>query len=167
MLMRKIQVASGLFVVSIIAAGLVMSDRSVAARDSENTRLPVPTPSPADKKSFSEYRGLWIGTTTDDLRKKLGPPKDKSDAQDYYAFTENESAQFYYDDNHVVTAIMITYMGNLKDAPAAKDVFGEEVPPKPDGSVSKMVRYLKAGYWISYNRGGGSDALLSIAIQKM
>lgn len=150
-----------------MTAGLLMSDRSGAARGSENTILLVRTPSPADKKSFSEYRGLWIGTTMDDLREKLGPPKDKSDAQDFYAFSDSESAQFYYDDNHVVTAIMITYMGNLKDAPAAKNVFGEDVALKPDGGVSEIVRYLKAGYWISYNRGGGSDALLSSAIQKM
>ena len=33
----------------------------------------------------------------------------------------------------------------------AKDVFGEDVPAKADGGVSKMVRYPKAGYWISYN----------------
>lgn len=167
--MGKIQLASGIFVVSIMTAGLLIADRSVMAGRPANMTsvLPTPTPAATDKKSFSEYRGVPIGTATDDLRKKLGPPKDKSDAQDFYSFSDSESAQFYYDDAHRVTAIMITYSGDLKNAPTPKDVFGEDVPAKPDGGVSKMVRYPKAGYWISYNRGSGNDAFLSIAIQKM
>ena len=170
MLMGKIQLASGIFVVSIMTVGLLIADRRVLAERSEDTAglLPAPTPAAAgEKKSFAEYRGVPIGTTTDDLRKKLGVPKDKSDAQDFYSFSDNESAQFYYDDNHKLTAIMITYTGDLKNAPTAKDVLGEDVPPKPDGGVSKMVRFPKEGYWISYNRGSGNDAMLSIAIQKM
>ena len=169
--MGKIHAASGIFVVSLMTAGLILADRSVTIERVNDPKISLPTPTPApsrmDKKTFSEYRGVFIGTTADTLRQKLGPPKEKSDAQDFYSFSDNESAQFYYDTGHLVTAIMITYIGNLNSAPTPKDVFGEDVPPKPDGGVFKMVRYPKAGYWISYNRGGGNDALLSIAIQKM
>ncbi|HEX3102142.1 MAG TPA: hypothetical protein VHQ01_10135 [Pyrinomonadaceae bacterium] len=169
MLMGKIQFASGLFVVSIMTAGLLIAERSVLAGRSENAAcaLPVPTPAATDKKSFAEYRGASIGTTADDLRKKLGVPKDKSDAQDFYVFSDSESAQFYYDEGHKLTAIMITYTGDLKNAPTPLQVLGEDVPPNPNGGISKMVRFPKEGYWISYNRGSGSDAMLSIAIQKM
>ena len=169
--MGKIHAASGFFVVSLMTVGLLIADRNVNARQTIDTKssLPrtTPTPSPADTNSFSEYRGIAIGTSTNDVRTKLGSPKDKSDAQDFYSFSDDESAQFYYSDGHLVTAIMITYIGNLKAAPTPKQVFGEDVPPKADGGVSRMVRYPKAGYWISYNRGSGDDAMITIAIQKI
>lgn len=116
---------------------------------------------------FAGYKGLGIGATTVSVREKLGEPKDKSDAMDLYVFSDSESAQFYYGPAKTVTAIMITYSGDLKKAPTAKDVFGEDVAPKPDGGIFKMVRYPKAGYWVSYNRTAGDDAIVSIAMQKI
>lgn len=121
-------------------------------------------PSPYD--GFAGYKGLAIGATTAEVREKLGEPKDKSDAMDLYVFSDSESAQFYYQAK-TVTAIMITYSGDLKKAPTPKDIFGEDVPPKPDGGIFKMMRYPKAGYWVSYNRTAGDDAIVSIAVQKI
>ncbi len=169
MLMEKIHAVTSVFVVALTMPGLFLADRTASAGLPSVTEmlLIAPTPAPGDKKIYSEYKGVTIGTTADIVRQKLGPPKDKSDAQDLYTFSDNESAVFYYDAAHVVSAIMITYLGNLKDAPSVKDVFGEDVPPKPDGSIFKMVRYPKAGYWISYNRSGGDDAVISLAIQKI
>jgi hypothetical protein len=126
-----------------------------------------PTPTPQSHKPMSEYRGVSIGIKTDDVRAKLGIPTDKSDEMDMYIFAETESAQFYYDDAHLVKAMMITYSGDLKNAPTPKDVFGENAETKADGSIFKMVRYPKAGYWISYNRSGGTDQVVSVAFQKM
>jgi len=148
----------------IAALGLSAGSPSVSGLRSSSAS---PAPSPGDKKKFSEYKGVAIGSAADGVRQKLGPPKDKSNEQDFYSFSDNESAQFYYDAAHSVTAIMITYSGDLKNAPTPMDVFGEDAPSKADGSVFKMVRYPKAGYWISYNRSGGSEAIVSIAIQKI
>lgn len=164
MFVRNMRSVMTVLVAFIAAMGFFAGSPSVSALRSSSAS---PAPSPGDKKTFSEYKGVAIGTTADDVRKKLGQPKDKSDAQDLYTFSDSESAVFYYDPAHLVAAIMINYLGNLKDAPSVKDVFGEDVPPKPDGSVFKMVRYPKAGYSISYNRSGGDDALISLAIQKM
>jgi hypothetical protein len=86
---------------------------------------------------------------------------------DLYMFSDTESVQFYYDADKLVNAIMITYTGDLTKAPTAKDIFGEDVEARPDGGISKMVRYPKAGYWISYNRTAGDDAIVSIAMQKI
>ena len=113
------------------------------------------------------YKGIAIGASADDVRKKLGDPKDKSDPQDLFVFSDQESAQFLYDAGKKVTAIMVTFSGKLTGAPTAKDVFGEDVAPKPDGAVFKMVRYPKAGYWVSYNKIVGDDSMVSIAMQKM
>jgi hypothetical protein len=118
-------------------------------------------------KHFSDYKGIAIGMKTDDVRSKLGNPKDKSDTMDLYVFSDSESAQFYYDPAKVVTAMMITYSGDLTKAPSVKDVLGEDAELKPDGGVFKMIRFPKAGYWISYNRTGGNDAIVNIAFQKI
>src|SRR5437660_12621423 len=37
-----------------------------------------------DKPIFSEFRGVHLGMTTEEARKKLGSPRDKSDEQDFY-----------------------------------------------------------------------------------
>lgn len=126
-----------------------------------------PTPTPQSHKPMSDYRGVSLGMKADEVRLKLGEPKDKSDEMDMYIFAETETAQFYYDEAHLVKAMMITYAGDLKTAPTPKDVFGEDAEAKPDGSIFKMVRYPKAGYWISYNRSGGTDQVISLAFQKI
>lgn len=124
-------------------------------------------PTPESKARSFLYKGVAIGTLADEIRTKLGEPKDKSDAQDLYVFSDEESAQFIYDPAHKVTAIMITFSGKMTGAPTPKDVFGEDVPAKPDGGIFKMVRYPKAGYWISYNKIVGDDSIISIAVNKM
>ena len=123
--------------------------------------------SAADKSLYSEYRGIAIGVPTADVHTKLGKAKEASDTQEQFIFSDNESVQFYYDAGHKVNAIVITFQGDVSKAPTAKDVFGEDVPPSADGTVFKMARYPKAGYWISYTRTTGSDAMVNIAMQKM
>lgn len=157
----------GISVVSIFAAAFVVTNNSSAANERGISPAAEPTPPVAAAPVFSNYKSVAIGAKADDVRLKLGEPKDKSDGMDLYVFSEMESAQFYYDAAHLVTAIMITYSGDLKLAPAPKAVFGEDVPLKEDGSLFKMVRYPKAGFWISYNRAGGTDAVISIAMQKI
>ena len=66
-----------------------------------------------------------------------------------------------------VTAIMITYAGDLAKAPTSKAVFGEDAETNAEGGIFKMVRYPKAGFWISYNRTTGDDAIVTIAMQKI
>ncbi len=101
----------------------------------------------------------------DALREKLGSPKEKGKRQDFYTFSGDESAQFFYDQNGLVRAIMITYIDDPK-ALTPMQVFGEDVAPDSDGSIYKMVRYPAAGFWISYNRSAGDDPVVSIAMQK-
>jgi hypothetical protein len=119
------------------------------------------------KPVYSGYKGVSIGTKVDDARTKLGSPKDKSDTQDYYVFSDNESAQVLYDNDHSVRVVSINYIGKLDGAPTPKAVFGTDVPANADGSVNKMVKYPKAGYWISYYKTGGDDPMIVITMQKM
>ena len=128
--------------------------------------IPQTSPTP-EKSSYTGYKGLLIGASAAEVRNKLGGPKEKSDTMDLFVISEAESVQFYYGAGQVVTAIMITYCGDLKLAPTPTDIFGEDVAPNAEGGIFKMMRYPKSGFWISYNRTPGSDAVVSIAIQKM
>ena len=138
--------------------------------------LPVLFPSTAaaqkrspddDSPVFREYRGVQIGMTTEEARKKLGSPKDKGEEQDFYIFSDKETAQIVYDKTHKVSVLSVDYLNGAADVPAPRTVFGADVEAKPDGSIYKMVRYKKAGYWVSYNRTGGNSPMISITIQRI
>jgi hypothetical protein len=116
---------------------------------------------------FHEYRGVQLGMIADDVRKKLGEPKDKGDEQDFFIFNETETAQIVYDKMHKVVTISADFMNPTGKVLTAKDVFGSELEAKADGSVYKMVRYPKAGYWISYNRTSGASPLTTVTLQKI
>ncbi|MGD9562608.1 MAG: hypothetical protein AB7F88_10935 [Pyrinomonadaceae bacterium] len=127
----------------------------------------VAAQTPAGPSKLYVYKGISIGLTADQVRAKLGDPKDKSKSQDLYVFSDEESAQFVYDSTGAVRAIVLTFSTRMDNAPTPQDVFGEAVPANEDGGISKMVRYPKAGYWISYNRIPGEDGIISVAIQKI
>ena len=154
----------GTLALSMTAVSFAGSDRRVAGR---HDSAPLAMPTPVDKPPFNSYRGIEIGTSTDDARKALGNPKEKSDTQDYFEFSDNESAQVYYDADHKVMAVSITYTGNIDGAPTPKAVFGEDAEVKPDGGIFKMERYPKAGFWISYTKTGGDGPMVIIALQKI
>ena len=119
----------------------------------------------AQKPVFEGYKGVMIGTSMSDARTKLGNAKDKSDAEDYYVFSDNESVQVLYDNNKTVRVISINYVG--KNAPSTMDILGVEVEAKPDGSINKRVNYPKSGFWISYFKTGGDDPITVVTVQKM
>ena len=164
MLDRKINI----LVISLIFAVIAITVTITCPAGMMANRVSAaPFPTPADKPPYSGYKGVSIGMKMDEARAKLGAPKDKSDEQDSYVFSDNESAQVYYDASKIVTAVMVTYSGKIDAAPTAKAVFGEDAEAKPDGGIFKMVRYPKAGFWISYNRTAGDDPMVIVAIQKM
>ncbi|HEY6233272.1 MAG TPA: hypothetical protein VIW64_18550 [Pyrinomonadaceae bacterium] len=117
--------------------------------------------------TFKEYRGVQLGMSADEVRKKLGAPKDKGDEQDFFVFGESETAQIVYDQAHKVVTISADFLTSGASVPTAKQVFGSDVEAKADGSVYRMVRFPKAGYWISYNRTSGSSPLTTVTLQKI
>jgi hypothetical protein len=116
---------------------------------------------------FQAYRGIQLGMATDEVRKKLGDPKDKGDEQDFFVFNDTETAQIVYDKMHKVVTISADFLAPGTDVPTAKQVFGSEVEAKADGSIYKMVRFTKAGYWLSYNRTSGASPLTTVTLQKI
>jgi hypothetical protein len=115
---------------------------------------------------FHGFKGVAIGMTIADARLKLGNPTDKSDAQDLYSLNDKQSVSVYYDGGKV-TAISLMFTNAGADALTPRAVFGSDIEAKADGSIYKMVRYLKAGYFVAYSRTAGNEPMVSVTIQKI
>jgi hypothetical protein len=148
-------VATACVIITLFSSG-AQAQRRAAAQAAAQDESPL----------FHEYRGIQLGMIADDVRKKLGEPKDKGEEQDFFIFNDTETAQIVYDKMHKVVTISADFMNPTGKVLTAKDVFGAELEAKADGSVYKMVRYPKAGYWISYNRTSGASPLTTITLQK-
>ena len=114
---------------------------------------------------FSEYKGVRLGITAAEVRAKLGTPTLKADDQDYYVFSETESAQFGYDATRKVVTISIDYTG--AGAPDYRNVVGPTVDQMEDGSLYRLNRYEALGFWVSYSRTAGTNGTVTITIQKI
>ena len=158
--------ATGPFVVKtllLLAITLFLSNVAVA----QTTRT-TPGAGKDDGPVFHEYRGIQIGWLADDVRKKLGDPAAKGDEQDYYVFGEKERAQILYDKKtRMVTTISVDFNTDAPDVITPQQVFGADVETKADGSKHKLVRYPKAGFWVSYSRTAGDTPIITITLQKL
>ncbi len=115
--------------------------------------------------AFTDYRGIRIGMTTSEVRQKLGNPKVKDKAQDFYVFNDKESAQVYYEGEKVY-AVSIDFIGS-NEAPTVREVLNEDVAARADGSMYAMKQYPKVGYWVSYNRTTSNPPQVTITMQKI
>jgi hypothetical protein len=120
----------------------------------------------ADKPLYLDYKGVQIDMSQEEVRKKLGAPKDKDDSQDFYLFSEQETAQVFYRAKKVF-AVSVSYMGAKASAPGPKAVIGTELEPAADGRIYKIVRYPEAGYWVSYSRISGDEPMITVTMQKL
>jgi outer membrane protein assembly factor BamE (lipoprotein component of BamABCDE complex) len=152
------------FAFLIAAASLLLAVSNLHA---QSPRKIAATAAEDDSAVLKDYRGVQLGMTADEVRKKLGAPKDKGDEQDFYVFNDTETAQVVYDNTHKVITISADFLNPGSSVPTAKQVFGSEVEAKADGSVYRMVRFTKAGYWLSFNRTGGTSPLTTVTFQKI
>ena len=114
---------------------------------------------------YLEYRGVRLGMTATEARAKLGVPAMKSDEQDFYVFSENETAQVVYAEQKVVT-ISTDYTGGV-GAPGYKSVVGEGLLQRPDGSLFRMVLYDSKHFWVSYNKSASVVPVVTITMGAM
>jgi hypothetical protein len=135
------------------------------AKASGEKSAPTNNPTP-NAPLFTDYRGIGIGMSADEVRSKLRNLK-KGEAQDFLVLSDHESAQIYYSEDGKVTAISIDYIGEIDKAPSPSVVLGMDLQPKPDGSMYQLKRYPEAGYWVSYNRTAGEKPIITITMQKI
>ena len=115
---------------------------------------------------FSDYRGITIGMTSQDVRSKLDGLK-KGERQDFLKSSDGESAQIYYDESGKVTAVSVDYFGDNSNPPSPDAVLGVAIEAKADGSMYQLKRYPEAGYWVSYNRTAGEKPIVTVTMQKI
>jgi len=128
---------------------------------------PVAAAAPADEPLYRDYKGVTLGMSADEARRKLGEPQEKDKVQDFFVLSPSERARVYYDDKAQVSAVIVTFVGKGANAPEAKAILGSEVEAKPDGSMYKLVNYPRAGYWVAYSRTPGDEPLTIITMQKI
>ena len=153
------------FIVSV-AAGQTNPNQSTQEQVATAVNSSTTNAATASVPPFTNYRGVTIGMTAEEVRSKLERIK-KGDRQDFLVFSEDESAQIYYDDKGKVTAISIDYFGVNNKAPEPQTVLGVTIEAKSDGSMYQLNRYRDAGYWVSYNRTAGNKPIVTITMQKM
>jgi len=112
--------------------------------------------------AYREYRGVRLGMTPADTRAKLGTAVMKSEDQDYYVFSANESTQIMYRDQKVV--MISTDYTNGVGAPDFRTVVGERILQKPDGSLFSMVRNDAERFWVSYNKSATVVPVVTITL---
>ena len=112
---------------------------------------------------YREYRGVRLGMTATEVRTKLGEPAFKSDEQDFYVFSTNETAQFVYNAAQKVITISTDYTGGV-GAPDYRAVVGDGLLTRPDGSLFRMVMYDSERLWVSYNKSAAMVPTVTITI---
>ena len=138
---------------------------------SKNT--PAETKQPAQPASavaapvYKDFMGVTLGMSAQDIRSKLGHVKNKGERQDFFVFSESQTAQIVYDEKGQATTISVDYLSKGADAPSPESVLGEAVQAKPDGSIFQMKRYPEAGYWVAYSRTAGNNSIVTVTMQKI
>lgn len=129
------------------------------------TRAVTSTPQ-LQQSIYREHRGVRLGMTAAEARAKLGEPAMKSDEQDFYVFSANETTQIAYDHNQKVMTISTDYIDGA-GAPDYRAVVGEGLLQRPDGSVFRMVMYESERFWVSYNKSAATVPVVTITIGAM
>ena len=124
----------------------------------------VSAPSQMEQPLYREYRGVRLGMTAAETRAKLGEPAMKSNEQDFYVLSQNETTQIAYDAFQKVVTISTDYTGSI-GAPDYKSVVGSGLLTRPDGSLFRMVQYPSEGMWVSYNKSAAMVPVVTITIQ--
>ena len=142
-------------VLLLLLIGVVAKGQS-AAQPARTVKAQIQRP------LYREYRGVHLGMTAAEARAKLGEPAMKSDEQDFYVVSSNETVQIAYIAQKVVT-ISTDFIGGV-GAPDYRSVVGEGLLERPDGSLFRIVMYDSERFWVSYNKSASVVPLVTITI---
>ena len=113
---------------------------------------------------YREYRGVHLGMTATEVRAKLGEPAMKSDEQDFFVISANETAQIAYNAAQKVMTISTDYTGGT-GAPDYRTVVGEGMLlQRPDGTMFKMVMNDAERFWVTYSKSATAPSIVTITI---
>lgn len=115
---------------------------------------------------YTEYKGVRLGMTAQEVRTKLGNPAFMDKELGYFVFSETETVQIGYDAAGKVKTISVDYL-NGTGAPEPRAIVGAEPETRENGSLYKVVYYDKQGFSVSYSRTAGPVIIVTITITKM
>lgn len=149
-----------------VSSVVAVANAQQSAQQSAQEQQPG-APAASATPLYREYKGVRLGMSADEVREKLGRPKETAKDQELFVASDAERARVYYDAAQKATAIISTYIGKASNAPTPEAVLGAAVEAKPDGTVYKLVQYPEAGYWVAYSRTAGDEPLTIITMQAM
>ena len=118
---------------------------------------------------YSEYKGVRLGMTAQEVRTKLGEPTlagSTENEPDYFIISETEAAQIGYDAARRVKVISVDYQNGV-GAPEPNVIVGAPLETRENGAQFRLVRYESLRFWVSYSRTSGTPVIVTITIQKM
>lgn len=143
----------------IILAG-TLAQGQTAVPGTKNVRAHAQVQQPL----YREYRGVSLGMTAAEVRAKLGEPAMKSNEQDFFILSVNETAQIAYNAAQKVMTISTDYAGGV-GAPDYKNIVGEGMLlQRPDGTLFKMVMYDAERFWVTYSKSATASPIVTITI---
>ncbi len=122
-------------------------------------------PAVTQQPLFTEYKGVRLGMTVEEVRTKLGNPAFMDKELGYFVFSATETVQIAYDAAGKVKTISVDYL-NGTGAPEPRAIVGAELETRENGSLYKVVYYDNLGFWVSYSRTAGPVIIVTITIQK-
>ena len=155
-----------LFAAATLAAQALPS-AAQALKAGQKPAQAAPPASQLEAPHYREYRGVRLGMTEAQVKAALGTPKESQGRQEFYAISDAEMAQVFYDAQRNVWGVTVSYIGGQGKAPTPEQIFGGPVEVKPDGSIYKMVKYERAGYYVAYSRDAGDAPFVTVAMQKL
>jgi hypothetical protein len=163
-MMRNLKIKLFLSLFTAVVFGLGLSANANA--QAQKVKAAFSHEEATQQPLYTEYKGVRLGMSAEEARAKLGTPALKDSDQDFYMFSENETAQIGYNAAHKVVTISVDYVGGI-GAPDYKAVVGGELEKSANGSLYRVVRYENLGFWVSYNRTTGLVATVTVTIQKI
>ena len=144
---------------------LLLLGTIVKGQSTADTRKSVRAHTEMQQSLYRDYRGVRLGMTATEARAKLGEPVMKSNEQDYYVFSQNETAQIVYDAFQKVVTISTDYTDGI-GAPDYRAVVGAgALLQKPDGSLFRMVQYDSEGVWVTYYKSATVVPIVTVTLQ--
>jgi len=152
--------------IMFVVSALVVFVWSVNAQTPKSRAAVGAAPAVIQQPLYTEYKGVRLGMTAEEVRTKLGSPTFMDKELGYFVLSATESAQIAFDGAGKVRVISVDYQ-NGTGAPEPKAVVGGELETRVDGTLYKVVYYQNLGFSVSYSRTAGPMLIVSITIQKM
>lgn len=138
-----------------------------AKAQAQKSRAAVSTaPAVIQQPLYTEYKGVRLGMTAQEVRTKLSNPAFMDNELDYFVLSTTETVQIGYDAARKVKIISVDYQ-NGTGAPEPRAVVGAELETRENGSHYRVVYYEGLGFWVSYSRTASPLNIVTITIQRM